>query len=223
VNTGLFLFIGLFTAEKPSQPCDIINIMNIAESKKVTRNELKSIWNNMTGDEIQEISRKVMKGIVASPQWDEADILLAFLAFGKEISLDELIVHSIKSGKKVYIPRVEGEVINFYRIRALDEAGLKINRMGIREPSDLNDQFVPDEGSRVFVLVPGLGFTADGKRMGRGRGFYDRFLKGLTGLKNYTTAAICCNRTILKDIPTDSHDMKVENLCSESGLMGITP
>jgi len=202
---------------------DNIIHMNMTESKKETRKSLRLIWKSMSDEEIGLISSKIRTEILNSPLWDEADSVLAFLAFGREISLDDLIVRSIASGKKVYVPRVEGEIIRFYRISSLDDTGLETSRMGIREPSTGNEHFTPEPGKATLILVPGLGFTENGKRMGRGGGFYDRFLKDISGLQNLTTVGICSDKSTLEEIPAEAHDMRVQNLCSESGLKKITP
>jgi 5-formyltetrahydrofolate cyclo-ligase len=57
-----------------------------------------------------------------------------------------------------------------------------------------------------IIIVPGLGFTPEGKRLGRGKGFYDRYLEHSTAVK----IGIAFEIQIEKDIPTDEHDIKMD-------------
>lgn len=65
------------------------------------------------------------------------------------------------------------------------------------------------------ILVPGLAFTRDGKRLGRGKGFYDRYLKEFSGLK----IGICFSEQIATDLPTEAHDQRVNMLLTDGGLI----
>ncbi len=176
----------------------------------------------MTDEEITRISHKIRDEVLKSELWRNAGTVLAFLSFGKEITLDDLILRSLRAGKKVFIPRVEGEIIVFYGITGLDSGEFVISRMGIREPSPEKEKFIPSGETEILILVPGLGFTENGIRMGRGGGFYDRFLKEIKDLGNITTMGVCSRASILPDLPAEIHDMRVRYLCCEGGIIKTT-
>lgn len=71
---------------------------------------------------------------------------------------------------------------------------------------------VPD-----FLLIPGLGFDLFGNRLGRGKGFYDRFLENYDGIK----IGICFEDQIFMQIPTEKHDVKVDYVVSEKGVWKV--
>ncbi len=65
----------------------------------------------------------------------------------------------------------------------------------------------------VLVITPGLGFDSKGNRIGRGKGYYDRFFHALE--KNgipYTSVAVCFSSQVLPDIPTTENDVKVDQV-----------
>lgn len=65
------------------------------------------------------------------------------------------------------------------------------------------------------LLIPGLGFDKTGARLGRGKGYYDRYLKNYNGVK----IGICFEEMLLDKIPTDSHDVKMDYVVSEKGII----
>ncbi|GAB4014115.1 MAG: hypothetical protein Fur0010_11770 [Bdellovibrio sp.] len=70
----------------------------------------------------------------------------------------------------------------------------------------------------ALILVPGLGFSRDGERLGRGKGYYDRYLSQFNGLK----IGICFEEMLLKKIPSESHDVKVDFVVSDQGILKTT-
>jgi 5-formyltetrahydrofolate cyclo-ligase len=72
-----------------------------------------------------------------------------------------------------------------------------------RVEDELELPFVPD-----FVLVPGLAFSSDGHRLGRGGGFYDRLLKRRA--KNAFKMGVCFEFQLRKVIPHEQHDALVD-------------
>lgn len=105
-----------------------------------------------------------------------SDTILGFASFGSEIDTEEILEEALRKGKALYLPRVEGEEMNFYRVRAL--AQLREGYRGIREPEGDAERYAYDggESSRTLMLMPGVAFDLYRGRMGYGKGFYDRFL-----------------------------------------------
>jgi 5-formyltetrahydrofolate cyclo-ligase len=103
----------------------------------------------------------------------------------------------------VSYPRCDGETLLFRTVSTLSD--LCLGRSGIREPVGAASPEHLD-----LIIIPGLAFTADGNRLGRGRGFYDRFLSTIPG---YTVkVGVCFAFQLLPEIPVDCHDVKVDAL-----------
>lgn len=84
--------------------------------------------------------------------------------------------------------------------------------VGILGPNDQALEVIPQ-----IVIVPGLGFSADGKRLGKGKGFYDRYLQDSTVLK----IGIGFEIQIESNIPTDSHDVKMDFVVTDQKIYKI--
>jgi 5-formyltetrahydrofolate cyclo-ligase len=101
----------------------------------------------------------------------------------------------------VSYPRCEGGTLSFRPISALSE--LIPGQFGIRAPNP-----GPSLGQLDLIMVPGLAFTSEGCRLGRGSGYYDRFLSGIPG----TTfkVGVCFDFQFLAEIPHEPHDVKMD-------------
>ena len=80
----------------------------------------------------------------------------------------------------------------------------------IKVPAKECKRVIPD-----IVLVPGLAFNAQGERLGRGKGFYDRYLKQYQGLK----IGICLKEQLIDSIPTEQHDVKMDLIITDDGIL----
>jgi len=103
----------------------------------------------------------------------------------------------------VSYPRCNGKTLSFRTVSTLSD--LSPRRSGIREPvGGASPEYLD------LIVIPGLAFTADGNRLGRGAGFYDRFLSTIPG---YTVkVGVCFAFQLLLEIPVECHDVKVDAL-----------
>jgi 5-formyltetrahydrofolate cyclo-ligase len=107
-------------------------------------------------------------------------------------------------------PRVAGDQLVFHRP---DENGWKVGPLGVLEPLESLPQ-VP-QGEIEGALVPGIAFTRTGQRLGRGKGFYDRFLRAWHGL----AVGVCWSEALVEEIPQEPHDVGVAWVATESELI----
>ena len=92
---------------------------------------------------------------------------------------------------------------------------MKVGQWGFREPVfDPAHVIPPDEFD--LVLVPGAAFTADGQRLGRGGGFYDKLL-ATPGFRAFKIG-ICFDYQLVPAVPLESHDQRVDRVATESGI-----
>lgn len=112
------------------------------------------------------------------------------------------LVEELSRKMLVVLPKVEGDVMNFY---CYDPQHMASGAFGIMEPQD-GDAVLPHEIDAV--VVPGVVFTKDGARMGRGKGYYDRYLsqKEFRGLK----IGVCYNEQIVDELPAEPHDVRMD-------------
>jgi 5-formyltetrahydrofolate cyclo-ligase len=124
-----------------------------------------------------------------------------------------LLQTALDEGKEVALPAFD-PLIEAYGARRIERPGsdLSTGRYGIREPSQgcLN---VPLQRLDL-VLVPGLGFTSDGARIGRGAGFYDRLLSGTNAIR----FGVGLDIQIVPQLPVEAHDLPMDYVLTPSGI-----
>lgn len=99
--------------------------------------------------------------------------IFAFASFGREPDTWQLLRWLWSRNRAAWLPRVVGRQMRFYAVRGEDELAPTGYR-GVAEPESTNDADLPRPGD--LIIVPGLAFTTEGARLGRGGGYYDRFL-----------------------------------------------
>lgn len=90
------------------------------------------------------------------------------------------------------------------------------HRFGFDQPSGASPEIDQDEVE--IVLVPGMAFDRQGNRLGRGAGYYDRFLARVAA----ETVALTTERQILDSVPSESHDVRVDWIATEAGVQAVT-
>jgi 5-formyltetrahydrofolate cyclo-ligase len=140
-----------------------------------------------------------------APLFSGRKSLALFAPRRTEPDLDLLWGLGLLEDHLVSYPRCEGDALSFRPILALSE--LIPGRFGIREP-------VPGQSLEQLdvIVVPGLAFTAQGGRLGRGAGYYDRFLSTIPGTT--VKIGVCFEFQRLPEIPDESHDVKMDAVVS---------
>jgi len=118
-----------------------------------------------------------------------------------EPDLDLLWDLGLLNDHRISYPSCKNGALSFHLVAAVSE--LIPGQFGIREP-------VPGARSEQLdlIVVPGLAFTADGHRLGRGAGFYDKFLSGISG--SVLKIGVCFEFQRLSEIPQGAHDIKMD-------------
>ncbi len=165
------------------------------------------------------------QGPLATPE--TCATLFTYLPFGTEADPREAIQTVLARDVPVAVPRVSGDHLQFHRISSL-HGHFEQNRWGISEPPVSGPcYFSPDPSSQTFepqppllVLVPALVFDLEGSRLGRGGGYYDRFLSAL--LSRYagrrdtiTLAGVGFSLQIIDHVPRERHDISVDCLYTD--------
>lgn len=143
--------------------------------------------------------------LIALPAFAAAKVVMMYCPIQREIDPAAAARAAFAGGKTVCLPRVDwvDGTMQPARIDAWG-AGLSTGKNGIREPAGSAPLVsVPSIG---LVLVPGLAFDSAGGRLGRGSGFYDRFLTGLAAFK----VGACLDEQVVDAVPMGPKDVRLD-------------
>lgn len=155
-------------------------------------------------------------------------MIFCFISCKNEISTDRILVKSILDNKQIAVPRVipGTNKMDFYILEKLPvNSQTEPGAFGIPEPKTnlkkVNIRFIP---KNAVMLMPGTAFSKDGSRIGKGKGFYDVYLeevnkKSRAFRKTGVKIGYCYDMQIAEKIPSAEHDVKVDYIISESGLI----
>ena len=185
--------------------------MTIADKKRVLRNKLKALEKTLSADYRQSSERSVIASLLSMESYRDAQSVCCFVGTAYEIDTRPLLLDALSNGKRLCVPRCAGRgVMDMRRVRSLDE--LTPGMMGILEPSA--DAEIVAASDIDFLIVPCLACDRRGNRLGRGGGYYDRFLSEYKG-----ACVMICREALLQDsIPMEPFDKTVPLVLSESGL-----
>ena len=191
--------------------------LSAVSPKETLRETIKQRLSAISAEEFRLQGAKAAALLCPSPLWARYETLLLFLSTSSEIAVQALLEAALKDGKKVFVPKVEAKRLVFRRIRSPD-GPWRIGPFGIREAAGEEALDVPADFP-ALILAPGLAFDRQGNRLGRGGGYYDRFFAELDeGRREYAALGLCMDFQVLKRVPTDVQDKKLDGLLSGSEL-----
>lgn len=179
--------------------------------KKELRQALRQKLASVSAEERHSRSMGVCSRFLSTSEYREANTLMIFLSTPQEVDTSPIALQAWADGKHVAAPQVSWEQKKMSPIEIHTLAGgLASDAMGIREP--IEGRAVPISEIDL-VIVPGLGFDTRGNRLGRGRGFYDRFLAHREF--RAISCALAFEDQIIETIPEEENDMRVAMLVTE--------
>lgn len=173
-------------------------------TKPEIRKQMKSLNTAITPEQREELSTRIFRQAERLPAFAGAKVVALFSSLNDEPSTSEALTRWSRI-KRIVLPRVEGEVMRFYDYVP---SAMTDGAFGISEP-DTTTLCLPEEID--LIIVPGVAFTADGMRLGRGKGFYDKYLSQ-NGFRAFKTG-VCYPHQIIAELAVDSHDIPVDCLC----------
>jgi len=213
----------------------------IAQSKKAARQAAIATLRQMTPSEMAEESASIAKHIDATCILDYLTNVAIYVHCPKlrEVDTTTSLLKALNCNRtsKVYVPRVldRDSNMHFLRINSLDELE-EVPPFGIREPTISYSNGRPREDvleiddELELVLMPGLAFDEQGRRLGRGGGYYDKFIaqiKRKAEIENWVhgpplLVALAFRAQIFPAVPCDPHDQPVDILITADGPRYLT-
>ena len=174
-------------------------------TKEELRRSVRRLKQQYTPAQLEELSLPVIARL--RPRLVEAQTILAYYSLPDEVCTRQLIDELIAEGKTVLLPKV----LDAGRMELRRYTGphdLTQGAYGIMEP--VGEPFT-DYALIDIALIPGMAFDASGHRLGRGRGYYDRFLNSQWSMVNgQWLIGLCFDFQKVPVLPSDDHDIPVD-------------
>ena len=206
-------------------------------TKAEIRKEIKARIAALPASELKAQSDALCKKIISSDNYTCCDVLLAYMPLADEADITPLISHALEHNKEVYLPRITPGTnqMEFYRYEAADQTAP--GSFGITEPlADEARNFLrladsaaaapaPQSCPKILMLVPGRAFTKDGRRLGRGKGFYDIYFSRLAACPFYADikkSGVCLACQLVADLPVTPDDVVMDSVVSPGSTTDLT-
>ena len=209
-------------------------------TKSEIRSFVKGLVRGISVEERARFSEALKEEVVGLECWRSAKEVMLFFSLPDEVDMLPLIRAALAEQKRIYLPRViatkvsrdvnvcevaegntlpkestlpAGDTVSceemILEVRELAPGQLALGRWGIWEPTD-EAPLLSDYSRLDLVVVPGVAFSSDGKRLGRGKSFYDRFLPLVP---RAAFVGVCYPCQVVEQIPADPWDIGMDIVC----------
>ena len=185
--------------------------MTRTEEKQQLRRTMRALESGLSARYKEESSRAIAGNLLAMPEYQEAGTVFCFVGTDREIDTRPILEDILAAGKRLCVPLCTGKGIMELR-QVTDLRQLVPGAYGILEPPADAPIVAVDEVD--FAVMPCLTCNRLGQRLGRGGGYYDRFLSHYRG----GTVLLCREKLIREEIPLEPHDYPVPWVLTERGL-----
>lgn len=201
-------------------------------TKKQIRGYQINLRDGLDQDTRMRFYREIRQRLFDMEEYQSCTSIFTFISFRSEVDTVQIIEHSLKNDKKVYVPRVEQQGMEFYEITDLN--GLIQSKFGIPEPpveesrryilqkERIQEEHIQNEqkstGHRNLMLLPGLAFDRYGNRIGYGAGYYDRYLAEHMEADFYKVA-LAYGFQVMDQIPAEEFDIKADAIITPDELI----
>jgi len=174
---------------------------HLLEKRDATSAELRDILSERIHQNIKQIS-----------SYTNSQNIACYFPIGSEVDTRVIMLDILKHDKNLLLPRIVNDSLEFYIVPNLEK--LEKGSFEIMEPKDSCKKAEKID----CVLIPTVGVSKSGVRLGYGKGYYDRFLSLIDAIK----ISLTYSKQIVKSIPNDSHDVKIDWIVTEDENVKIS-
>ena len=201
----------------------------LAEKKRSVRRAMRKVIFEFTAEKNRAgaASKKIERLLLGSELYAASHTLFIFVSDPSEVETRGIIASALKDKKRVALPRcidAAGTMEFYYLDAALSfEAQTEIGAYGITEPKTALEKVDTKNFPHASLfLVPALAFSCDGRRLGKGKGFYDRYIARIS-YAFPVLAGLCFSCQIISDVPAGVRDASVSHIVCEKGIFPCPP
>lgn len=179
-------------------------------SEKTSLRKLLLEKRDATSFDLMKIaSKSILKRLKKIEIFNNARKIGAYYPIGSEVHTQDIMQVALSEGKEIFLPKVIGKNIEFRKIESF--SNLEKGSFDIMEPRD--ECLI--ENNLDVILVPTVGISSTGVRLGYGHGFYDRFLAE----NKIKTISLTLDKQIIKNIPRSDHDIIIDWIVTEDRII----
>jgi 5-formyltetrahydrofolate cyclo-ligase len=182
----------------------VIDALRLTKAK--IRTKILAAFKNKKEEELFEKSRTIMSALFRNQLFKQAKTVMFYVSLGSEVDTSEMIEKTIKLGKRVVVPVCAGNR-KIEPCLFTHKGTMRRGPYGILEPVRKKPVGLGDVN---LVIVPGLAFDSGGRRLGRGKGYYDYFLAALP--RGCRSIGLAYDFQILPSVPVADHDVNVHKV-----------
>ncbi len=179
--------------------------IELTEAKQALRRAIREQLRQLRPEKAQ-LDAKLLARLKVHPWVQAADTVLLYYAVGDEPDTRQFLTWLAAQGIPAALPVCGKDGSMQF---CLYHGELVKGTFGIPVPPGRESPVLTEH---TLCLVPGMAFSPDGKRLGRGGGYYDRFLAAHTGLR---TAGVTYRCLLRETIPCEIHDCRVDTVITE--------
>src|SRR5687768_4342067 len=187
-------------------------------TKAALREQLRSDAARHTSAERQQGSRAICARLEEQAIWRNANKVLAFMPLASEPDLTPLVLRLLAANKTLALPRFDSTSASYEAVQVTDPATQLVRgRYGVLEPQ-AECPLLPLK-ELDLALVPGIGFSLNGCRLGRGKGYFDRMLCDVRGW----ICGVAFDWQVTVEIPSEQHDIHVNSIVTPTRWHLVRP
>ena len=203
----------------------------LAQRKKQLRSECRTMLASLCMQQpsfVHDAGKRAVEHLMVTKLYTFCRAVFAFVSYGNEIDTRPLLNAVLADGKQLLLPRIipDTNKMDFY---AIDAAVPLVNQLetgsfGIKEPKGTLQKVVMRDFPRnALFIVPGLAFTVQGNRLGKGKGFYDRYIATVknevaSDRQPVASVGMGFEAQVVTDIPCDALDIPLTHLVTEESF-----
>ncbi len=186
--------------------------MNHMSDKGVLRPKFIELLKRQSPADREAKSRQIADQLLALPAFQQAKTVLFYASLPGEVDTFAMIKQAIQLKKQVALPALERDQRKMIPTLTDSVDDLHLGAYGILEPKPANARTLSLDALDC-VVVPGLAFDRSNNRLGRGAGYYDRFLSSLD--ERTRTVGLAFDFQIVDRLPVEPHDMRLHHIIAK--------
>jgi 5-formyltetrahydrofolate cyclo-ligase len=187
----------------------------MADEKKYLRQILTESRARLLSERAAALSKQVQERLLESDFYQSSRCIVLYAEKDNEVATEQIFADALASGRRVLFPRVIPEYRGLALVCVCSRDELRPGTFGLLEPTG-SEIVPPAKLGRALICVPGVAFSLEGQRLGRGGGYYDRLLAA-TG-SQAVTAGLAYSFQVLDRLPESPDDRRLQLIVTESGV-----